>query len=157
MSKITFSEKLIMKTLILLISALVSLSILANEKSQLIDQEGLFFIKNGKHEIPIFQNDARFDLVENGQLLQLRMNQTGEIYTLGSLETKEVEVSVIVHEVKKKFKATTCSHIGCFPNPHIETSYKSLVEIKTLEGQIICYNNKVNNRLQLWSVGVCLK
>ena len=76
------------------------------------------------------------------------------------LTSKEnIKVSIIVNEKVTKLKAMLCVPCTsqCIPFPHLETEVRQLLEIKTLDGESVCYNRNVLTNKKTISSGACLK
>lgn len=69
---------------------------------------------------------------------------------------EDVKVNIITNKEEKKFKATLCSHMGCFPYPHVESTFRQLIEIESINGEKICYNRNVLKNKPTFSLGKCL-
>jgi hypothetical protein len=69
---------------------------------------------------------------------------------------EDVLVNIITNKEEKKFKATLCSHMGCFPYPHVESTFRQLIEIDSINGEKICYNRNVLKNKPTFSLGKCL-
>ncbi len=69
---------------------------------------------------------------------------------------EDIKVNIIIIKEEKKFKATLCSHMGCFPYPHVESTFRQLIEIDSVSGEKICYNRNVLKNKPTFSIGKCL-
>lgn len=69
---------------------------------------------------------------------------------------EDIKVNIITNKEEKKFKATLCSHMGCFPYPHVESTFRQLIEIDSINGEKVCYNRNVLKNKPTFSLGKCL-
>lgn len=131
------------------------------KEMKVVDEDGSFLLKDSSDEIYLRNTDARFDLKIENNTLVIELKKMKQKFSIAKFEGEQsnsidsVQVNILKNKEEKKFKATLCTHGGCLPYPHFESTYKQLLEIQTLEGQVICYNNNVIAEKELYSVGAC--
>lgn len=133
-----------------------------NKDLGLVVEDGIFLLKDEKDAIFLKNNNSKFNLkVENNNAI-IEFKELKQKFTLAQLvspdqleSTSKITVNIIKNIEEKKFKAKACTHMGCFPFPHFESTFRFLVEIQTLEGQTICYNNNVDTKKDLYTLGTC--
>lgn len=158
-----------MKTTIGLLSLLLMNTVMADiEATKAIQDNGTLTLKNKSTEILLIDTDARFDLLTVDNTLVVKFNQSNKVFALATFEENSendnfrtsinnVTINVLVDKEDKKFKGTLCSHMGCVPFPHFDKTLRQLVEIETLDGTILCYNNKAIEKQNIWTIGNCVK
>ena len=152
-----------MKTLLLCLLCLASTAALAKEivkvESKLVQKGGYVSVTVNSEEITLFSSDGDgIEIVDgifvanfqskNKKIILANAGAELEQRTTSSIET--VLVRVVKDKMSKKFHATQCSHIGCFPFPHFEDERKLVLEIEAMDGNKVCYRNSPK-----WTAGKC--
>lgn len=125
------------------------------------ESENLLRLTNGEDEIVL---KTRFKI--EADVISVYLQSTGQKVIIASIDkvnsnsnitvsNEKLSANVLVNKKQKKFKLTTCSHMGCFPDPHFETYDHQLLEITTSQGQVLCWNKNVLKDLGSLTLGAC--
>lgn len=153
-----------MKT-ILLSSALVLFSMTAlakNVELNLVQGDSVPYLKNGSQEIFLGSNVR----VENAVFV-VELSNSNQTFTLAnvdldnsssdiSISKEKIKANILVNKKDRDFKTQLCSHMGCIPFPHFETTEIQLIEVETLEGNTLCFSRNIKKH-KPWSLGKCQK
>lgn len=153
-----------MKT-ILLSSALVLFSMTAlakNVELNLVQEDSVPYLKNGSQEIFLGSNVR----VENAVFV-VELSNSNQTFTLAnvdldnsssdiSISKEKIKANILVNKKNRDFKTQLCSHMGCIPFPHFETTEIQLIEVETLEGNTLCFSRNITKH-KPWSLGKCQK
>lgn len=139
-----------------------------NETGNRLIKEGRsVYLINKKLEV-YFTTNGKNEFVMEDNVLSLKFIHTNEVFPLARFDevsgqnendvrvsTQDLNMKVHLNKKDRNFKASVCSHMGCFPYPHFETTYQQLIEIQTLDGRVVCFNYNAIKRADIWTVGTC--
>jgi hypothetical protein len=160
-----------MKFILSILILFISFSALASTvEANLVYQNGWVQLKNNKVEIRLTNVNGFFNPINEENVLYANFYFLNKLYPIAEFSSEnegdslskrvsinKVRINIIKNVKEREFKVLACSnfYMGCFPYPHFETINRELIEVQTIDGNTLCYNNNVIEDFDLWTIGSC--
>lgn len=130
------------------------------------DNRQTMYFQIGEKKIYLAFQNAQFNQgIEKGVFV-IKFLRTNQVFPLAHVNAEKsnssyavsketVKINVLIDRIDKKFKSKVCSHAGCFFYPHIDKTPRTLIEIETLDNQILCFHRNVLDIDSPWILGQC--